>query len=138
MNDRTGYILTFSTPNSDCRVEADSLDELIRIVPNYVGEVLSKSLIPRVNIYEKATKIHQDYNRRFPLSGKRYARSTVARAGHELDVIVCYLLGWTAYETVQWLKKHRSFVIIVHHHVGYVVSTIGVHFKMTGPSSRLS
>jgi hypothetical protein len=102
------YKLLIKTPQGKCDIEADSWDDLMLLAPEAVSKVLSPSgrklgLDATAKVVLQAVR---EYKKRKSLRPNNVPRTPYA--GHELEVIKCYLQGMTIAETKKWLKQNRD------------------------------
>ena len=98
--------LVIDLPFGRCQVEADGPNELSGAVYALYAALGGQCLADGDDMAAKYL-LSMYYSER--QKSKKNRLSSIAEAGLECDLVKCYLRGFTAAKTVEWLKKERQF-----------------------------
>lgn len=106
------YCLTYETPYSTIRAEADTERELVSVVSERILNVLAVDTgPPNMSLDDAAKVLLKLYRHRPGNRNVHYQFNRIVRAGVELDVIRCYLRDMTIAAMAQWLRKKRDVTV---------------------------
>jgi len=98
------YCLTIDTPSGKCQIATESWQILVELLDPFASTDTQQninSLAKRAQIaYYKSYKTHRN----------KGGLSRISRNDMEIEVILCYIRGWTGKETIDWLRKHRKYI----------------------------
>jgi hypothetical protein len=97
------YFLTINTPVGRCQIAADNW--------NVIADLIDPSNLmynSNSDVQNAAKRAQKAYHKSYRSSRNGNCRSRATQAGIELDVICCYIMGWTAKEAIDWLKKEKK------------------------------
>lgn len=95
------YFLTINTPVGRCQIAADNW--------NVIADLIDPSNLmynSNDDVQNAAKRAQKAYHKSYRRGGCGLSRA--AHEGIELDVICCYIMGWTIKEAVNWLKKEKK------------------------------
>ena len=112
MNPPEEYRIVLQTPNGSCAIETKSIDAFVGMFSSDFSKALKKALdTEHVSTLDtRALNTWDMYRRHQTRKNNQDGYSRIARNGHELDVIKCYLQGMNIAETVKWLRTNKGFV----------------------------
>ena len=106
MGKKRKYSIAYNSPLGRCQADADSLNELIGAMQAAYAALTESCL--DMDFETSASYILSLYYCERTKSNNR-SISPIAEAGNELDLIKCYLRGFTIADTVDWLRIEKQF-----------------------------
>lgn len=103
------FWLHLVTPQGNCKLQADSWDDLVLMLPSEIRTIIIAEISPdpAVRLDAAARAVQRIYSKKFRPTAKNQTR--IAMACLELDLIKCYLQRMMILEAVEWMKRERRF-----------------------------
>lgn len=106
------YWLIYETPQGRCHVEADTADAFENMVSAKLTRILGpQKRLEGLSLDNAAKETLRIYRAKFNYCRIHQSKTSLAKAGVELDVIKCYLRDMTIMQTVEWIQKNRAIKI---------------------------
>jgi hypothetical protein len=97
------YFLTINTSVGRCQIAADSWHVIADLID-------PSNLMYNSNgdVQNAARRAQKAYHKSYRHSRNGKGRSRATQEGIEIEVISCYIMGWTCKEALNWIEKQKG------------------------------